>query len=285
MMNMNRFKTKLVVFVVLLVVTFTFTITIFAKDGSGTIYLPIVAAARTEAEQQTPTPERQTDAESAIQILSAQSEVAGHLAKYDNWEGNAYPSEDNPNIWHVNFYDDSVDEWLGHGYVNLVTGEIVEFFVPRDLSPEEFQAGLAKIEPFLAYDAEIKARQGNPELWYHEVYFNRWDQRWEAYYSYGLDEFVVILDYDSAEDHVHLDRIADPKVFEEKEALELKRNQAIELAFEAEGLWQKLDGIDHWHTYAEHQGGAQWTVEFVADGQELAHALVDIEAWTVISSK
>ena len=218
----------------------------------------------------------------AIQILLGETAVSEFLATYPDWAGDAWPENEEETIWGVDLYSDAADEWLGWGEVNIETGEILEYFVPRDLSAEEFQAGLAEVEAFVLNDAEILARLGNAVEWERDTYYDRWEQLWEIYFYKGLDEIVVIVYRD--EEGMYLEEIANPNQLEVEEQAEFNRNQAIELAYEAEGIDQALDGSDNWVTFVADQGNSQWLVEFVADEELQFYALVDITNRQILES-
>lgn len=223
-----------------------------------------------------------SDEKKAIRILSNEPIVAEFLEGYPDWNGETWPEDEENDIWGVDFYSEAADEWLGWGMVNVNTGEILDYFVPRDLSPEEFQAGLATVEKLVLNDAGVQARLGDPDLWEHETYFNRWDQIWEVWFWHGLDELAVTVYLD--EENAYLEEIFDPSQLEAEKEAEWQRDQAIELAWGGEGIDQALDGVDNWHTLVAPQGDL-WAVSFIADDQELFFALVDIENQTIIETK
>ena len=276
----SYFHKRVIALAIILIFTLGFGIGVLAQEGAGSVYLPVIAGSANQSTNDTPSAD--DPVQQAINILAAHPEFVLHLANYPGWRGEAELDGDQEDVYYVWFYDDANDEWLGDGTVNVATNEVLDFYAPREKTPEEFQEGLAKIEAFLTTDGEILARQENPDLWYHEVYYDRWDKNWGAYYSYGIDEFNVTMYIDG--DDVYLDAIVDPNIFEAAEALSLARDQAIELAYQAENIDQALEGFDDWRAYAEHQGDGRWTVEFVSDGQEIFHALVDIDTEQVIES-
>lgn len=228
----------------------------------------------------------------AIEILSAHEEVAQHLDAYPGWSADAWQNEDDPALWNVNLVVLSVEtgeqeDWLGEGKVNLETGEIVEYYVPRELTPDEFQTGLQKVEALVASDPEVQAVLGNPGFWEHTTYYERWGQHWETSFWYGLDSIVVRTSFN--DDGVpSIEQIYDPNEMDEAEADLQRRNQAIELAYESDGIDLALDNVDNWRTYVEDQSDddnvSRFSVEFVSDGEMLFYALVDIDAWTIIES-
>lgn len=222
-----------------------------------------------------------TKEEQAIALVSAHPPIAEVLANYPGWTGHPYPDDEAQILWHVDF--ESADgEGLGYGHVNLETGEIYDVYMPRDLTDEEFAAGRAKIEAYLQTSPEVTALLGEPSLWDHDIWYNKWDENWHAWYSYGLDAWEFIFYIDSESGSVWLDNYYDPNVLEGDEALAWNRGQAVELAYQAPGIDEALTGYDNWYTYASDQGDGLWTVEFAADDQLLFSALVDIVNWQVI---
>lgn len=227
-------------------------------------------------------PQLQSDdaAQQAIDIAVADAEVATYLAEYPNWQAEAYPEEEN--LWGVDFYGASEEEWLGYVFLNIDTGEIIETYIPQQLSPEELQAGQAAVEKLVLNDAELLALLGDPNQWESETEYDSYDGAWYVWFGRGLDEWAVAV-Y-AEDDRYYIEEIFDPAAWEAEEAEEAARNQAIELAYEAEGIDAALTAADDWRVYAENQGGSQWTVSFVAGEQELFFALVDTEQWLVLET-
>jgi hypothetical protein len=234
-----------------------------AQESS--LFLPVVAAQGGGGEEEPP-----TDEQRAINLLAVHEPVADFLTDNPGWVAHAYPTSKGSDTWRVDLY--------------TATQEVVSFFVARELTPEEFQAGCAKVEAYPAYDPEVLARQGNPDLWYHDTGWNRWEQKFESWYSRGIAAFVVRTYIDENDQKVYLDQIFNPNVLDEKQGAERKRNQAVELAWSAPGIDEALADVDNWTTYVEHQQDQRWSVAFVSAGKELFFALVDIEQWIVIES-
>jgi hypothetical protein len=195
----------------------------------------------------------------------------------------AYPDDEAERIWHVDFYDKPDGEHLGYGHIKLNNNELFDIKMPRDLSPVELQTGIATIDAYLPYDAEVQARLGNPALWYHDVSYDRWEESWKAYYSRGLEEMVITLYIDDNND-VYLDSIIDPSVLNEEEATEERRNRAITLAYSAEGIDEALAGVDNWRTYVEDQGDGQYTVAFSTTDRPLYRVHVNIDQARIIEA-
>ena len=228
--------------------------------------------------------EELTDQETlAIQLLAEEPEVAGWLASYPDWTGDAWLEGEDGLHYHVDLYSAAADEWLGWGYVNVADGLVEDFFVPRELSAEEFQAGREMVEAFVFSDEEVLARLGNVDNWGYETWYNRWDANWQVWFWYGLEELAVTVNI--WDDEPYLDSITNPAEFEAEEAAENSKNQAIELAWQAEGIDQAVAGVDNWQTYVAQQGDTVWAVTFATEDRELFYALVDIGSWTVLESE
>lgn len=218
----------------------------------------------------------------AVRLLTNETAVAEFLDGYPDWNADTWPEDEENGIWGVSFYSEAADEWLGEGTVNINTGDILDYFIPRELSPEEFQAGLTEVETLVLNDAGVLARLGDPAVWEHETDYDRWEEMWYVWFWHGLDELAVSVYRD--EEGVYLDEIFDPAQLEAEKEAEWQRDQAVELAWSAEGIDQALDGVDNWQTLVAPQGDL-WAVSFVADDQELFFALVDINNQTIVETK
>lgn len=246
--------------------------------AQGRIYLPVVARGAP-----TPPSQPENDKDLAIAQVAAAPEIAPVLANHPTWVADAYPDDEAERIWHVDFYAEPDGEHLGYGHVKLNSGELFDINMPRDLSPAELQAGIATIDAYLPYDAEVQARLGNPTLWYHDVSYDRWEESWKAYYSRGLDELLITLYIDDTNDVV-LDAIVDPAVLTAEEAVEERRNRAINLAYSADGIDEALAGVDNWRTYVEDQGAGQYTVAFSTIAGPLYRVHVNIDQDRIIEA-
>jgi hypothetical protein len=245
--------------------------------AQGGLYLPALANGVKA------TPAEQGDDQRAIALLAQQPPVARYLAGYPGWRGEAYLEEGSDSVWNIDLY--AGDEWIGWGQVDLAAGKVVDQYIPFDLPPEEFAAGKAKIEKFLVYDPEVKARLGEPDLWGHEVTWNRWDQEWQVWYWYGIDALAVVVGIDEDTGRVYLDSIRDANALKAEDQAEADRNRAIEIAYGADGIDAALAGFDAWRTYVEDQGQGRYTVAFVNGDRTLLAVLVDIGTGTVLSQQ
>lgn len=219
----------------------------------------------------------------AVQLMAEVPEVAGWLASFPDWTGSAWTEGEDGIYYTVDLYSAAADEWLGWGYVNVADGVVEDYFVPRELSAEEFQIGRERVEAFVFSDEEVLARLGNVDDWGYDTWYNRWDANWQVWFWYGLEELAVTVNF--WEDEPYLDAIYNPAEFEAEEAAENSKNQAIELAWQAEGIDQAVAGVDNWQTYVAQQGDTVWAVTFATEDRELFYALVDIASWTVLESE
>ncbi len=241
-----------------------------------------MAGQDTAVAQPTPIPAEEIDldglddGEKAIALAAAPAEAAARLANYPDWTADAYPEDEEAGLWGVDFYSETADEWLGYVLVDLPAREVVEMDVPRELTAEEYQAGLEKVEAFVLRDAEVLALLGDPAQWERHTEYNRWDETWETGFYRGLDEWVAVTTLDG--DDVYLEGIYDPYEFEAEQAERQRRDEAIGLAWEADGIDRALDGVDNWRAYVSPQGDNVYAVTFAAEDAELFYALVDVAA-------
>ncbi|GJM42323.1 MAG: hypothetical protein DHS20C20_26050 [Ardenticatenaceae bacterium] len=219
----------------------------------------------------------------AIQLMAEVPEVATWLANFPDWSGNAWQEEGDGRFYTVDLYSEAAEEWLGWGYVNVEDEQVEDYFVPRELSAEEYQAGRELVETFVFADEEVLARLGTVENWDFETWYNRWNANWDVWFWYGLEELAVTVNIWEGEPY--LEAIYNPADLEAEEAEENSKNEAISLAWEAPGIDQALAGVDNWQTYVSQQGDSLWAVSFANAEQELFFALVDIASWTVLESE
>jgi hypothetical protein len=220
----------------------------------------------------------ETGIQEAILAVIENEEVANFLEANPSWSANAYA--DSETQWHVDFYDG--DDWIGNAHVDFATAEIYEIYLLQELSQEAYQAGKEKIETLVFNDAEVQAILGDVNSWGYDLSFNKWEQRWEMTFWRGID--AVAISFWEENGNFNIEDIYDPQAFSEQEQRDLERNQAIELAYSAEGIDQALEGVYDWRTYAEPQGGTLWGVEFTAEGR-LFYAVVDIASQEILDTR
>jgi hypothetical protein len=216
-------------------------------------------------------------------ILAETDTFADWLPQHPNYQTGGWQS-DGP-IWHVEFYNESLDEWLGYGIMNRDTGEVFEAFAPKPLPTDLYNELLPRVNAFVMQDDEVMGLMNQvPEAW--DIYpdYNRWEQTWEVGFYRGVEGFVVKVSFDDAFDNIYIDQILDANMLSEDEALDNARDEATNLAYQVEGVWEALDGHSDWMTYTEDLGDGVWGVTFSEYDEELFYAVVNINEDTVLET-
>ena len=221
------------------------------------------------------------DEAEAIQHLAKHAEMATYLANYENWEGDVW-LDDEADVYYIEFYDPIKDEYLGSGAVNAQTGEISDLFIPRELSTDQYQAEQTIVQDIILNDAELLALLDNLEGWEYDTDYDRYEATWYTWFYKGLDEFVVSVSFYDGDPYI--DEMYDPSAFDEEEQRRVNQDQAIELAFESDIIYEALDGVDDWKAYASPQENGIYAVSIAGNSTELFYALVDIENWKIIET-
>ena len=216
-----------------------------------------------------------------IGSVAATEDFADWLANYEGWQGKASPHDENyaDGNWYIEFKDADDEEWLGYANVT-VDGSITDAFIPRPLPDDELEAGKTRVRELVLADPEVAARIEDPLLWTIESDYNRYDVNWNVHFYRGLEHLHVIAKLE--EDEFYVEEVRNARTFSEEDALKHAKDEAVRLAYEEVG--DALSGLDDWQTYVEHQGGAQWSVAFVAGDAERFYALVDVESAQVLES-
>jgi len=222
----------------------------------------------------------------AIKLVLKDKQVKDFVNVHPDWWASAYA--DNETEWHVDFYYPSEyadEEWIGHAHVNIKDGTVFDTFLPRDPSPEEFEIASNAIKNLVFADAEVLARLGDVMYWDSEIYYDKYQNIWRMEFWQGISSLAVQLDsYQDGDKEVYeIAKIYDPKDFEDSEAVQVKQNQAIELAYESEQIDAALSGVQNWHTYVEQQDDAVYGVSFTDDKDTLFYVLVNIDDWEILS--
>lgn len=224
--------------------------------------------------------ELEPGAQDAIIRVVYDEALADFLEQYPQWTAYAYAETETQ--WHIDFYDEG--SWVGNVFLDTANNEIYDSYLVKDLSPEAFQTGKAKIEKLVFRDAEVLALLGDKDEWTYDISYNKWEQRWQMTFWRTIE--ALAIDFDEYDERFYIARMYDPYAFSAEEQEELERNKAIELAYAAEGIYEALEGLDAWHTYAEPIAEGIWGVEF-SGGQRFFYAVVDLakEAVIEISSR
>lgn len=219
-----------------------------------------------------------------IAFVADTEDFASWLETYDEWYGSAWGPDEN-GIWYVEFHAEADDEWLGYANVDENTDEIVDSFIPRPLSAEDFQAQQPRVQALVLDDPEILALVGDPINWEIYTEFDRWEQHWGVYLSRGLEAYLIAVEFtDGDEGDFTIQGIHPANELDAEEELQNARDRAVALAWQADGVGEAVDGYDDWDAFIEHQGRTRWSVMFVAGDAELFYALVDIGADEVLES-
>ena len=216
-----------------------------------------------------------------ITLVAETEDFADWLTNYEGWQGEAWPKEEGEEdgLWYVEFKDEDDEEWLGYADVD-VAGDVENSFIPRPLPDDELAEGRARVRELVLADPEVAARLTDPLLWSIEVDYDRYDVNWDVNFYRGLEHLRVVAKLQ--EDEFYIEEVRNERTFGEEDAVAYAKDEAVRLAYEEVG--NALEGLDDWRTYVEHQGGAQWSVSFVAGEQERFYALVDVEGEQVLES-
>lgn len=216
-----------------------------------------------------------------IQTAAEPETFSDWLSGYPDYHSDAWGPDENGN-WYVEFKTSEDGEWLGYAAVNQDTGEIQEAFAPKPLSTEVYQEQMPRVTAYVMADIEVLARlDNNLDLWDMYPDWNRWDATWDVGFYRGIEGVVVKLKFDE-NDNLYIEKIVDPNELSEDEAADQQRNDAINLAYSAEDIWQAMDGHDDWSTYVEKQGENIYSVSFADGDTTLATVIVDIREGNVL---
>ncbi len=216
-----------------------------------------------------------------IALVAEIEDFADWLANYEGWQGKASPQDgdDQDGLWYVEFKDADDEEWLGYANVDI-EGNIEDSFIPRPLPEDELAEGKVRVRELVLADPEVAARLTDPLLWEVEADYDRYEVNWVVNFYRGLEHLRVIAQMN--EDEFYVEEVRNQRTFSEEDAVEYAKDEAVRLAYEEVG--DALEGLDDWRTYVEQQGGARWSVAFVAGETERFYALVDVESEQVLES-
>lgn len=208
--------------------------------------------------------------------IAAESEIfSDWLTGYPDYHSDAWGPDENSN-WYVEFKIGEDGEWLGYAAVNEDTGEIQEAFAPKPLPTDVYQAQLPRVTAFAMADVEVLARlDNNLDLWDMYPDWNRWDATWDVAFYRGIEGLIVKLKIDE-NDNVIIEQFVDPNELSAEESADKQRNDAINIAYGADGVWQALDGRDTWSTFVEQQSDHVLSVSFAAEDTTLVTVIVDV---------
>ncbi len=224
--------------------------------------------------------------ERAIEIAAAHPVIAAALDHFPQWSATAEEDDPDQNTWYVTFYEDQAQEsWLGEATVDLDDEQVVDYYVPVFLSPEEEARQRAEVEALVLADPQVLALLGNPDDWQRYTEYDPYEAAWHAVFEWGLDAWDVIVLWDDNDSIWYIEAIRDPYAFDEEQKQRLDRDKALELAFESDALWEVIGDYDDWNAITAPLTEAQWGVSFVVNNQEVYYLRVDIDAWEILEEQ
>ena len=160
---------------------------------------------------------------------------------------------------------------------------VVEVYAPKQLTAAEEQSQRAAAEALVLADGAVLEILGDPNAWEMYSWYDEWEGAWDINFNKGLDEIGVRVDnYDG---EFMVGEISNLALLDEEQQISDNQNQAIELAWQAEGIDEALFGGDEdeeWQTFVTHLGGSEYGVSFASADKELFFAAVDIAAGQVL---
>ena len=221
----------------------------------------------------------------ALELLVQEKPIAMLLSSHDEWHVEMWFNEEE---WQIEIDLFNADwEWISWGGVGLDESEqpiiVNAMYAPQSLTAEEYQNQQAQAESMVLNNAEVLAVLGDPSEWERYAWYDEWEGAWDVYFYKGLDEISVRVD--NYEGEMMVGAIENLALLTEEQLVVNNQNQAIELAWSAEGISEALYTTDQeWRTHVTHLGGAQYGVSFAAADDELFFALVDIELEQIVES-
>ncbi|MEM7800133.1 MAG: hypothetical protein AAF633_13150 [Chloroflexota bacterium] len=221
----------------------------------------------------------------ALELLVIEKDIALVLDGLPEWHVDAWFSEEEGLVG-INFYN-HIEEWIGYGEVLIENGEPIEIFesyMPRELTPEEYQAGLLVVEPYVLQNPEVLGILGDPAAWERYTYYDKWESMWIVSFVQGLDALEVLVG--QWEGAYYVEGVFDPNALEQEDQLRSDQDLAVSIAYEAEGMNDAVFAENEtWTTVASMIDASQYGVSFIADGEELYFVLVDIETGEILETR
>lgn len=211
--------------------------------------------------------------------LAAYEPVANLLAVTGGWDGWTW-QYDSEFIWWVELANDSGS--LAYAVIDIRDGSIWEGRVAQPVTQEEYIRREAEVRTLAFNHPEVLAVLEDPLLW--DVYPS-YDAMWKVWYLSawrGLQGYTISFSQDG--ENYWFGEIIDETALEAEEAEQAARDQAVSLAYEADGLWDAMGDADNWTTYTEQQDNTLWSVMFIVDGEERYYVLVDVEGEEILES-
>lgn len=206
-------------------------------------------------------------------------ELKNALTAFTDWNADA---DFDGEMWWLEFYTES--DWIGWAGYDPATNRISESEVMQFFTEEEIDAVRPKFLAAALADPEMQALVPDPENWWQEINHNPYENYWYASFYQEVEAWMAIM-YIDENDQIYVDSIIDPEAFEAEQLERVNRDTAIEIAYEADALWESLANVDDYKTLVTPQSSTQYAVSFVTDNQELFYALIDIKARAILETK
>ncbi len=217
------------------------------------------------------------------QIAAQDAAIAEVLANNPNWIVDGWPeSDDWQGVWNIVFFSENWETELAWAQVDMTAQRVEETEIPIVLAPDVYERQRQAVEALVLADAEVKALGIDPASWTIETDYNGFEQLWEVVIYQGTVGYSAGIYHGQQEIELYWLDAIDVASHTGEMAIDQK---AIEIAWEDETLWSKLEGIDNWTTLVTPQSASVYAVEFVAEDQALAFVLVDVASETVLSSE
>ena len=209
-----------------------------------------------------------------MSLATSVIEVSEWLAQHPDWQGAAFRHD---GYYAVNFSGSESGEYLGRARVVIADDTVNDYFVTRDLKPDEFAAGSSLNDRNVIREAIIAARLCDLAAWETETTYRRMEGIWEIRFRQGDETLVVPVD--SWEERYFIDDIYDVVTPETADSEQLA---AITLARTANGVEEGLASWDDWQIYVAQQEGNVYAVSFVVPERELFYARVNIDSGDIL---
>lgn len=224
--------------------------------------------------------------------IAAQSEDLSEVLAGQEWEAEVFAEGEN--IYGVDFFRtgdfDEKEEgrFLAWALVDIENGLVVETFKPYLLSEEELERLSLQVQALVLRDAEVAMVIGDPIGWNIEVYWDAFESAFYVSFYRGLDSYVALVYYTADDEEAgefFFEAFFNEYMMDEAAAALERRDRAITLAFEADGIDDALAGYDDWETIVQEISETEASVEFVVGSERLFFALVDLENNQIIESE
>lgn len=221
----------------------------------------------------------------ALELLVQETSIARLLAQTADWHTEMWTNDDEQTM-EIDLFN-AEWEWIAWGSVRLTDNgrpeSVGEIYAPKQLTAEEEQQQRSMAEALVLADGAVLQILGDPSGWEMYSWYDEWEATWDVNFYRGLDEIGVRVD--NYEGEMMVDEIRNLALLDEEQQIVENQNQAIELAWQAEGIDEALFGAEEeveWQTYVTHLGGSEYGVSFASADNELFFAAVNIETNQVL---